>query len=82
MSYPVARSATDERDEKQFGGHDRACAADAEQVREKLKAVRGKKYWRSVDELADTPEFQAAVEKEFPSRRRTRGAMRFRGAAF
>jgi molybdopterin-containing oxidoreductase family iron-sulfur binding subunit len=38
-----------------------------EQVREKLKNVRGKKYWRSVDELADTPEFQAAVDKEFPS---------------
>jgi molybdopterin-containing oxidoreductase family iron-sulfur binding subunit len=37
-----------------------------EQAREKLKNVRGKKYWRSVDELANTPEFQAAVEKEFP----------------
>jgi len=36
------------------------------EVREKLKSVRGKKYWRSVDELANTPEFQAAVEKEFP----------------
>jgi molybdopterin-containing oxidoreductase family iron-sulfur binding subunit len=38
-----------------------------EQVRQELKGVRGKKYWRSVDELADTAEFQAAVEKEFPS---------------
>jgi molybdopterin-containing oxidoreductase family iron-sulfur binding subunit len=38
-----------------------------EQVRSKLSGVRGKKYWRSVDELADTPEFQAAVEKEFPN---------------
>ena len=28
---------------------------------------RGPRYWRSVDELADTAEFQAAVEKEFPS---------------
>jgi len=36
-------------------------------VRKELKAVKGKKYWRSVDELADTAEFQAAVEKEFPS---------------
>jgi len=35
-------------------------------VREELKAVKGKKYWRSIDELADTAEFQAAVEKEFP----------------
>jgi molybdopterin-containing oxidoreductase family iron-sulfur binding subunit len=36
-------------------------------VRAKLNGVKGKKYWRSVDELANTPEFQAAVEKEFPS---------------
>ena len=37
-----------------------------EAVRQELKAVKGKRYWRSVDELADTSEFQAAVEKEFP----------------
>ncbi len=37
------------------------------QVREKLKNAKGKRYWRSVDELADTPEFQAAVEREFPA---------------
>jgi molybdopterin-containing oxidoreductase family iron-sulfur binding subunit len=36
-------------------------------VRAKLKGVKGKKYWRSVDELAGTPEFQAAVEREFPA---------------
>jgi molybdopterin-containing oxidoreductase family iron-sulfur binding subunit len=35
-------------------------------VREDLKAQKGKRYWRSVDELANTPEFQAAVEREFP----------------
>ena len=26
----------------------------------------GKEYWRSLDELADTPEFRALVENEFP----------------
>jgi molybdopterin-containing oxidoreductase family iron-sulfur binding subunit len=35
-------------------------------VREELKSAKGKRYWRSVDELADTAEFQAAVEREFP----------------
>jgi molybdopterin-containing oxidoreductase family iron-sulfur binding subunit len=35
-------------------------------VREELKAAKGKRYWRSIDELADTAEFQAAVEREFP----------------
>jgi molybdopterin-containing oxidoreductase family iron-sulfur binding subunit len=38
-----------------------------ESVRRKLKGTKGKKYWRSLDELANTPEFQAAVEREFPS---------------
>jgi len=37
------------------------------QLRQELKGVKGKKFWRSVDELADTAEFQAAVEREFPS---------------
>jgi MoCo/4Fe-4S cofactor protein with predicted Tat translocation signal len=37
------------------------------QVREQLRGVKGKRYWRSVDELADTEEFQKAVEREFPS---------------
>jgi MoCo/4Fe-4S cofactor protein with predicted Tat translocation signal len=36
-----------------------------EQVRTELKGVAGKKYWRSVDELQGSPEFQAAVEREF-----------------
>ena len=38
-----------------------------EQVRTDLKGVAGKKYWRSVDELQNSPEFQAAVEREFSS---------------
>jgi molybdopterin-containing oxidoreductase family iron-sulfur binding subunit len=59
-----------------------------EQVREKLKNVRGKKYWRSVDELANTPEFQVAVEKEFPGSPHgwgdevsRRGFLKFMGAS-
>ncbi len=27
----------------------------------------GKEYWRSLDDLADTPEFQAFMEREFPN---------------
>jgi molybdopterin-containing oxidoreductase family iron-sulfur binding subunit len=38
-----------------------------EQVRADLKGTAGKRFWRSLDELQNTPEFQAAVEKEFPS---------------
>jgi molybdopterin-containing oxidoreductase family iron-sulfur binding subunit len=38
-----------------------------EAVRRDLSGMKGKKLWRSLDELANTPEFQAAVEREFPS---------------
>ena len=37
-----------------------------EQVRAELKNTAGKRLWRSVDELENTPEFQAALHKEFP----------------
>jgi MoCo/4Fe-4S cofactor protein with predicted Tat translocation signal len=36
------------------------------EVREKLASQKGKRYWRSIDELANTPEFQKALEREFP----------------
>jgi MoCo/4Fe-4S cofactor protein with predicted Tat translocation signal len=36
-------------------------------VRNELKSTKGKRYWRSIDELAGTEEFQAAVEREFPA---------------
>jgi molybdopterin-containing oxidoreductase family iron-sulfur binding subunit len=43
---------------------DKPMSLDA--VRRELRGSQGKKFWRSLDELADTPEFQAAVEREFP----------------
>ncbi|MHB1023444.1 MAG: TAT-variant-translocated molybdopterin oxidoreductase [Acidobacteriaceae bacterium] len=35
-------------------------------VREKLNGKTGKRFWRSMDELADTPEFHEMLEREFP----------------
>src|SRR5579863_2730843 len=32
-----------------------------------LSNVTGKKYWRSLNELADTPEFREFVHREFPA---------------
>ena len=37
------------------------------EVRAELKGTTGKRFWRSVDELAGTEEFQKAVEREFPA---------------
>ena len=33
----------------------------------KAKATNGKQYWRSLDELADSPEFDSFVRREYPS---------------
>src|SRR5688500_5907705 len=39
---------------------DKQDAADGDKV------VSAKKYWRSVEELADAPEFREFVEREYP----------------
>ena len=36
------------------------------QVREKLSEARGPRYWRTLDELAQTPEFEEMLHREFP----------------
>ena len=36
-------------------------------VRERLSNVRGAKYWRTMEELVDTPEFRDAIKQEFPA---------------
>jgi len=45
---------------------DAAPAMTLAAVRKSLEGKRGKRYWRSIDELAGTPEFAEAVAKEFP----------------
>jgi molybdopterin-containing oxidoreductase family iron-sulfur binding subunit len=68
-SAEVAGRATSRSDKQDLPSVEAGSAAPMSlaEVRQELKGVKGKKYWRSVDELADTPEFQAAVEREFPS---------------
>jgi MoCo/4Fe-4S cofactor protein with predicted Tat translocation signal len=39
---------------------------DLEAIRKRLANARGPKYWRSLEELADTEEFQRYLEREFP----------------
>ncbi|HEY3875138.1 MAG TPA: TAT-variant-translocated molybdopterin oxidoreductase, partial [Candidatus Kapabacteria bacterium] len=47
-------------------------ASDAERARAlsadlTIRAANGKQYWRSLDELADSPEFDSFVRREYPS---------------
>src|SRR5512133_917630 len=35
-------------------------------LRSRLEGARGRDYWRSLDDLAATPEFQDLLEREFP----------------
>ncbi len=38
-----------------------------DQVRAKLKSTSGRTFWRSAEELADTPAFSELLEREFPT---------------
>src|SRR5438270_3765694 len=38
-----------------------------QEVRERLSAASGKKYWRSLEELVDEPGFEELLENEFPA---------------
>ncbi len=39
---------------------------DLAAIRARLSALNGKAYWRSLEELAETPEFQELLRREFP----------------
>jgi MoCo/4Fe-4S cofactor protein with predicted Tat translocation signal len=39
---------------------------DLKAVRKRLKGVQGQEYWRSLEELANTPEFEEMLHREFP----------------
>ena len=39
---------------------------EVEAIRAQLRGTRGKQFWRSLDELADTEAFRTLVEREFP----------------
>jgi molybdopterin-containing oxidoreductase family iron-sulfur binding subunit len=40
---------------------------DLRSLRLKVEAAQGKRYWRSLEEAADTPEFREALHREFPA---------------
>ena len=61
------------------------------EVRAKLDGQRGKRFWKNLDELADTPEFQELMMEEFPRQAGAgewvdslsrRGFMKVMGASF
>lgn len=49
---------------------------DLDAVNAKLRGKRGPAYWRSLEEVAETPEFQAWIDDEFPNRRDLAGLQR------
>ncbi|HEY2081383.1 MAG TPA: TAT-variant-translocated molybdopterin oxidoreductase [Verrucomicrobiae bacterium] len=40
---------------------------DLAAVRARLNGARGQQYWRSLDEIAETPEFKEMLQREFPN---------------
>jgi MoCo/4Fe-4S cofactor protein with predicted Tat translocation signal len=62
---------------EEAGAHGKSCHAAAakptattaltlETVRERLRDARGPEFWRSLDELAGSPQFEEMVHREFP----------------
>src|SRR4051794_8398404 len=36
-------------------------------IRARLDGARGQQYWRSLDEISETPEFKEMLQREFPN---------------
>ena len=86
MSSEVTKNKMQQNHEN--GGMVAAPEMTLAEVREQLKGKKGKRYWQSIDELAGTPEFEAAVSKEFPDQAQEwidpvsrRGFMKLMGAS-
>lgn len=59
---------------------------DLDAIRAKLSGKSGKQYWRGLEEIAETDEFQAWVDDEFPNRKSLQGIdrrslLKFMGAS-
>ncbi len=66
MSSVMPTETTDQKPE--VGDHASTTSCGARSDAPKASSIRsGKTYWRSVDELADTPEFREFVHREFPN---------------
>src|SRR5947209_6658076 len=48
------------------GANPPGVPVDLKALRKRLEASQGREYWRSLDELAQTEEFQDFVKHEFP----------------
>lgn len=46
--------------------HRAAPGPNFDSIRERLAAAKGKQYWRSLEELSGSPDFQQYVAREFP----------------
>ncbi|NKB88557.1 MAG: 4Fe-4S dicluster domain-containing protein [Acidobacteria bacterium] len=46
--------------------HQRLHSVELTELQDKLARAQGKQYWRSLDELAETPEFVEYLHREFP----------------
>jgi len=44
---------------------------DFSAIRSRMAGSEGRLYWRSLGELADTPQFREYLHREFPSRPRS-----------
>jgi MoCo/4Fe-4S cofactor protein with predicted Tat translocation signal len=65
-SVEAAHGQGQEHEDEVEGTTLQEAKLDLSAIREKLKAKSGKEYWRTLEELADDPHFDALLHREFP----------------
>src|SRR5215470_3665471 len=67
VMYPDAKKHSHGHDEDHAGDATvRERPLDLAAVRAKLQSKSGKQYWRTLEELADDPQFEELLHREFP----------------
>src|SRR5215469_7930637 len=67
VMYPDAKKHSHGHDEDHAGDATlRERTLDLAAVRAKLQSKSGKQYWRTLEELADDPDFDELLHREFP----------------
>ena len=51
---------------REESGHN-TCSPNLAEIRAKLAGSHGQRYWQSLEEIAETPQFKEMLEREFPA---------------
>src|SRR5688500_13877611 len=65
IAQPLRHKAVSARNRSR-GQMEKAGTPDLTEIRARVRGTGGKRYWRSLEAIAETPEFQEYLHREFP----------------